>query len=344
MLTTQPHRSKPDASMMPNDEPLVIAIPSKGRLQENTSAFFAQAGIPFRQSGGSRDYRARLQGVDNVEVLFLSASDIVTALANGTAHLGVTGEDLIREHIPNPGFIVELMTPLGFGDANVIVAVPQAWIDVRTMADLDDVAGIMRARQGQRMRVATKYVNITRQFFSDHGLTDYRIVESAGATEGAPAAGTAEVIVDITTTGATLTANSLKILDDGLILKSEAHLIASMKANWSLSARAAVRSVLSSIAAQEGARTYREVRARTPLLDGSAVREIEQRFDAKAPFGKDMSQGCATFVCHKNKIYAMVEHLERLGATEVLISELLGLYSTTNPLVEKLESRIGDLR
>jgi ATP phosphoribosyltransferase len=343
LMTDFSHRKQSVASSQP-DGPLVIAVPSKGRLQENTADFFAHAGIPFRQHGGSRDYRARIAGVENVEVLFLSASDIVTALANGTAHLGVTGEDLVREYIPNPGFVVEFMTPLRFGEANVIVAVPQAWIDVRTMADLDDVAGIMRARQGQRLRVATKYVNLTRQFFSDHGLTDYRIVESAGATEGAPAAGTAEVIVDITTTGATLVANNLKILDDGLILKSEAHLVASMKANWSPMARDAVRTVLSSMAAEEGARTFREVRGRTPLLDGSAVREIERRFDAKAPFGKDFSQGAATFICHKDKVFSIVEHLERLGATDILVSELVGLYSATNPLVEKLQSRIGDLR
>jgi ATP phosphoribosyltransferase len=326
------------------DGPLILAVPSKGRLQENTATFFANAGLSLRQLGGARDYRAQLAGVENVEVLFLSASDIVAALANGTAHLGITGEDLIRESIPNPGFVVEMMTPLRFGEANVVVAVPQAWIDVHTMADLEDVAGHMRSRQGQRLRVATKYVNLTRQFFSEHGLTDYKIVESAGATEGAPAAGTAEVIVDITTTGATLTANSLKILDDGLILKSEANLIASMRASWSPMARIAVRTILSSIAAEEGARTYREVRSRTPLLDPAAVREIERRFEVRSPFGKDFSTGVATFICRKEKVFALAEHLERLGSTEVLVSELLGVYSSTNSLVERLQGRIGELK
>ena len=119
-----------------------------------------------------------------------------------------------------------LIDKLGFGDANVVVAVPQAWIDVRTMADLDDVATAFRATHDRKMRVATKYVNLTRAFFAQHGIIDYRIVESLGATEGAPAAGTAELIVDITTTGATLAANGLKVLDDGIMLRSQANLIA----------------------------------------------------------------------------------------------------------------------
>ena len=122
-----------------------------------------------------------------------------------------------------------LIDSLGFGSANVVVAVPQAWIDVRTMADLDDVTTGFRAQHNRRMRVATKYINLTRNFFAAHGVVDYRIVESAGATEGAPAVGTAEMIVDITTTGATLAANGLKVLDDGVILRSQANLVASKR-------------------------------------------------------------------------------------------------------------------
>ena len=151
-------------------------------------------------------------------------------------HLGVTGEDLVRESIPDADRRVLLIEPLGFGSANVVVAVPQAWIDVRTMADLDDVTTGFRAQHNRRMRVATKYINLTRAFFASHGVVDYRIVESAGATEGAPAVGTAEMIVDITTTGATLAANGLKVLDDGVILRSQANLVASRDADWSAEA------------------------------------------------------------------------------------------------------------
>ncbi len=156
--------------------------------------------------------------------------------------------------MPDPAGTVEWLTPLGFGHANVVVAAPQAWIDVATIADLDDVAAGMRAREGRKLRVATKYVNLTRRFFAERGLSDYRIVESLGATEGAPAAGTAEIVVDITTTGSTLAANALKVLDDGLILASEAHLVASMRARWGERARNAVRAILTRVAAEEAAR------------------------------------------------------------------------------------------
>ncbi|MGH6844459.1 MAG: ATP phosphoribosyltransferase, partial [Methylocella sp.] len=194
-------------------KPLVLAVPAKGRLEENAAAFFARAGLELVH--GARDYRGGLAGMEDVEIAFLSAIDIVTQLAAGHVHLGVTGEDLVRETIADAEAKVELLAPLGFGHADVVVAVPRAWIDVKTVADLEDVAAAFRARRGERMRVATKYVHLTRRFFSERHVADYRIVESLGATEAAPAAGKAELIVDIATTGATLAANALKIVDDG---------------------------------------------------------------------------------------------------------------------------------
>src|SRR4051794_27700449 len=170
-----------------SDGPLILAVPSKGRLQENAAAFFGRAGLTLTQAGGSRDYRGALADVPDVEVLFLSASEIVTQLGVGSAHLGVTGEDLVRESLPDADAAVTLLTPLGFGRANIVVAVPQAWIDVRTMADLDEVAADLRPGHGRKMRAATKYVTLPRRFFAEQGVADYRIVESLGATEGAPA-------------------------------------------------------------------------------------------------------------------------------------------------------------
>ncbi len=248
-----------------NDAPLVLAVPSKGRLQENATAFFGRAGLKFVEASGERGYRGTIAGLEGAEVAFLSASEIVAQLASGAAHIGITGEDLVREQLSDADAAVELLTPLGFGHANVVVAVPQAWIDVRNMADLDDVASTMRARHGRKLRVATKYVHLTRRFFAQHGLADYRIVESLGATEGAPAAGTAEIVVDITTTGATLAANALKVLDDGVMLASEANLVASTARALGRARPRRRRGPSSRIAAEEEGRTLREVRA---LLDG----------------------------------------------------------------------------
>src|SRR5690606_14621335 len=149
---------------------------------------------------------------------------------------------------------IVLLDGLGFGHANVVVAVPQAWIDVRSMADLDDVATAFHQKHDRRMRVATKYVNLTRSFFATQGIADYRIVESLGATEGTPAAGLAELIVDITTTGATLAANGLRVIEDGVILRSQANLVAARGAHWTAAERETARIILDRIAAQARAR------------------------------------------------------------------------------------------
>jgi ATP phosphoribosyltransferase len=319
-------------------KPLVIAVPSKGRLQENSAAFFARAGLVLVQGRGVRDYRGKIAGMEGVEIAFLSASEIVGELAAGTAHLGVTGEDLVRETVPGADTKLELLTPLGFGHANVVVAVPQAWIDVKCMADLEDVASAFRARRGERMRVATKYVNLTRRFFAAQHVTDYRIVESLGATEGAPAAGAAELIVDITTTGATLAANALKVLDDGIILRSEANLVASLTASWSDAAREAVRIILSRIEAEEAARTTREVAAQLDAPTDELFVTAESGFSARLRrYGDD---GWATFSCPKDKVAELADWLISRGAVEVTVASLDYVFSVTNQLYERLQERL----
>lgn len=228
---------------------LVIAIPSKGRLKEACGEWFATRGVLLEQEAGSRGYRARFAGHPDVEVMLLSASEIANALLAGDVHLGITGEDLLREAAPELEGRLHLALPMGFGFADVVVAVSRYWIDVSTMADLDDVCAAFAATHRKRLRVATKYAALTRGFFAHNGIADYRIVPSAGATEGAPAAGMAEVIVDITTTGATLRDNGLKILEDGVILKSQATLAASLTAEWDEGARAACEKLFAALSA-----------------------------------------------------------------------------------------------
>jgi ATP phosphoribosyltransferase len=211
---------------------LTFAVPSKGRLMEQTAEFLARSGLKLQKVGHDRGYRGEIEGLDGVDVAFVSASEIVAELKRGSAHLGVTGEDLVRESISDAAERVVFLKALGFGRADVVVAVPRCWIDVTEVADLEAVAPAFRREHGRPLRVATKYLNLTRRFFSQKGLLDYRIVESLGATEGTPAAGTADIIVDITTTGATLAANGLKVLEDGVILRSEANLVASKAAAW----------------------------------------------------------------------------------------------------------------
>ena len=230
-------------------ERLVLGVPSKGRLMEQTAEAFASAGLTLRKTGNERGYRGEIVELPDVDVAFISASEIAWNLKTGRVHLGVTGEDLVNEQMSDAASRVTFLKKLGFGNADVVVAVPDCWIDVRTMHDLADIALPFRRAHGRWYRVATKYLNLTRRFFAAKGVSDYRIVESLGATEGTAAAGTAELIVDITTTGTTLAANGLRILEDGLVLRSEANLIASNTATWT----PAARKVMDDIAARMSA-------------------------------------------------------------------------------------------
>lgn len=312
---------------------LTIGVPSKGRLMENTFAFFARAGLPIVRPRGERDYRGSVSGLEGVEVAFLSASEIVGEMARGAVHFGVTGADLIGESLADPASKVEMLAPLGFGHANVVVAVPEAWIDVHEMADIEEVAADFRQKQARRLRVATKYVNLTRRFFKKHGIADYRIVESLGATEGAPAAGTADIVVDITTTGSTLAANALKVLDDGTMLKSEANLVAALNAEWSDDAQELARLVLARIHAEEEAREKRElsVYLGKPVDAGS--------LKALAADGAEIltqDEASLRLLVSRKQVAAISDRLISEGARRVLVSAPEYAFSAENPLFDRL--------
>jgi ATP phosphoribosyltransferase len=320
--------------------PLVLAVPSKGRMQESADEFFAEAGLAMVKPRGVREYRGSISGIDGVEIAYLSAGEIASQLVRGAVHLGVTGEDLIRD-IQGADSKTVLLEPLGFSFANVVVAVPQAWIDVRIMADLDDVTTEFRAQHNRRMRVATKYINLTRDFFARHGILDYRIVESTGATEGAPAAGTAELIVDITTTGATLAANGLKVLEDGLILRSQANLVASRGAEWTAEARETTRIILDHIAARARATAYKEVRTRFTGLTEALLAEAKTSFGVVSPFGGPTSSGMVTLHCPPGELYGLASFLRCHGAETVSVASLDYVFDRANPLFAKLEAALS---
>ncbi len=216
---------------------LRLGLPSKGRLQEQSIAWFAERGVALSRAAGGREYAGQVHGLEGVELALLSAGEIPRELAAGRIHLGVTGQDLVAEFLPPDA--ARALAPMGFGHADLVVAVPAFWVDVTTMDDLDSAAAQFRARHGHRLRVATKYHALTRGFFRRHGIADYRLVDSQGATEGTIRNRTAEAIADITSTGETLRANHLRILEDGLILQSQATLFAAPRAPWGAAERAA---------------------------------------------------------------------------------------------------------
>lgn len=210
---------------------LRLGLPSKGRLMEDAFAWFAARGVPLARQGSDRTYAAR-SGWDGIEPILLSASEIPRELEAGRLHLGVTGTDLLREKLPAWERRAEALAPMGFGRADVVIAVPDFWVDVRTLDDLDAACAAFRRDHGHRLRIATKYHRLARDFLRRHGVADYLLVDSQGATEGTVKAETAEAVADITSTGETLRANGLRILSDGLVLRSEATLFRSVAAPW----------------------------------------------------------------------------------------------------------------
>jgi ATP phosphoribosyltransferase len=304
---------------------LIVALPSKGRLKEQAEAWLADCGLTLRPTGGARGYLACIEGFQGVEIRLASAGDIASSLGSGDIHLGVTGEDLLGEGVSAERVL--LLMALGFGRADMVVAAPRSWIDVETMADVDDIAHDILARTGRRLRVATKYPAQTRAFFTAHGVADYRIVESGGATEGAPAAGVAELIVDITTTGATLAANGLKALDDGLILESQARLAAGLAADWDATKLAAARRLLTVLEARARGRTIASLV--WPKAQDGAARAALAGF--ARPSDAERASG------------ALVSREQLFAAMEALTNAGVGPVSVTQPnYVFEAASQAGD--
>ena len=227
---------------------LKLGVPSKGRLMEQCFDWFGQRGVTLRKAGSDREYAGAVDGADGLELVLLSAGEIPRELAAGRIHLGVTGSDLVRDKLADWDRQVAELAGLGFGQADLIIAVPASWPDVETLDDLDAVAAQFRRAHGHRLRIATKYHRLVRDFLTLNGVADYQLVDSQGATEGTVKNLTAEAVADITSTGETLRANHLKILADGLIHQSQATLYAARAADWANGAQA----VLKTLAARVG--------------------------------------------------------------------------------------------
>lgn len=313
-----------------SEDKLVLAIPSKGRLQEQAADYFRDCGLPISQDGGSRGYRAGFRAMPEIDVRLISAGEIARALKFGEIHAGIVGEDGLRENDPDlaASFLIK---KLGFGRADLVVAAPQAWLDVATMADLAEVARLHRARTGERLRIATKYLNLAHRFLDAKGVADYRLVESAGATEGAPASGIAEAIVDITTTGATLAANHLRTLSDGLILKSEANLAVSRARPWGMGARESFIELLNVIQARARAREVRLLR----LAPGPQGAEpmIARAAELGCKLAGSPEGSLLELYCPAENVFAVCAALQGLIGGSIGVFEADFVFEQPNPLV-----------
>ena len=208
---------------------ITIGLPSKGRLKDRSIAFFDNRGLKVLQSEKERNYFATIENKPNIKIIYLHAKEIIQRLGDGTLDVGISGLDLLNESGKNLQDKIKIKQKLDFGEANLVVAVPDDWIDVQTIADLEEVAFDIRSKSNVRLRVATKYPNLTNNFLISKGVTQYKLISSLGATETYPFIGSSEIITDITSSGKTLEDNNLRVLKDGVILKSTACLFVAKK-------------------------------------------------------------------------------------------------------------------
>ena len=206
-----------------------IGIPSKGRLRKDVLNIFKKKKLKLVSERGERDLIGSIKNKQSIKILYLHAREIIERLGDGSLDIGFSGFDLLKESEINTQKKINVVKKYEFGKANLVVAIPDPWIDVQTIADLEEIAFEFRDKKKKRLRVATKYPNLTREFLFSKGVTQFRLVDSLGATEAYPFTGSSELVSDVTQTGLTLEANNLRELRDGIILKSQACIFASKK-------------------------------------------------------------------------------------------------------------------
>ena len=206
-----------------------IGLPSKGRLKHDTINIFKKNKLRIYSERGERDLFGYIKKLPNIKVIYLHAREIIESLGDGSLDIGFSGYDLLKESEQNIQNKIKIIKKYEFGKANLVIAIPDDWIDVQTIADLEEIAFEFKDKKKSRIRVATKYPNLTREFLFSKGVTQFKLVKSLGATEIYPFTGSSEIITDITSTGETFKANNLRILKDGEILKSQACLMISKK-------------------------------------------------------------------------------------------------------------------
>ena len=313
--------------------PLILALPSKGRLHDQAIDFLNDCGFGVRKSGDGREYVAKLNGIDGVSIIYFRPDEIPARIELGDAHIGLTGEDLYREYGEGRHASHLLMPNLGFGAARLVVGVPQSWIDVATLNDLDEAAMLFHQKHGRSLRVATKFAKLTRAFFAENGIVEYTLVESAGATEGAPAAGVADLIVDLTSTGATMAQNHLKEIDGGTVIASHCCMIASLKDTlWPRDTLAALEHVVEQIEARGRAKATQVLRFSVPHKSSAqTLRTLGAKHGCTVTSIRTESEtsGKRDFVvalCAPAKVYGVVHFLRDAGAAETIVDRSEFIY------------------
>jgi len=313
--------------------PLVMALPSKGRLHEQVVDFLNACGFGVRKQGDGREYVAKLTGMEGVSIIYFRPDEIPARIELGDAHIGLTGEDLYREYGEGQHASHLLMPNLGFGGARLVVGVPQSWIDVSTLNDLDEAAMLFHQKHGRSLRVATKFARLTRAFFAENGIVEYTLVESAGATEGAPAVGIADLIVDLTSTGATMAQNHLKEIEGGTVIRSHCCMIASLQEKlWSHDTLGALEHVVEQIEARMRAKDTMVLRFSVPHESGAQILStLTAKYgctvnSARSQEGESGKRDHVVALCRSAKVNAAAHFLRTAGAGQTIVDRSEFIY------------------
>jgi ATP phosphoribosyltransferase len=330
---------------------LNLAVPSKGAMEEPTVRFLAECGLSVRRSN-PRQYHARVTGYPNIAAVFQRAADIPQKLRLGLVDAGITGIDIFREHVGETDDVVVALEDLGFARCSLVLAVPEAWLDVTSLEDLADVAAAFR-RKGRTMRVATKFPRLVRRFLLDNGLSSHALVEGSGALEIAPSMGYADIIADINETGTTLRANHLKTIAGGVILQSQACLLVNRSRLLASPERLeALRGVLEMIEGHQRAGDLVSITANVEGEDMDTVgRALLQRRDlagVRGPtitpvYDPDAAGGVfsVTVVLPIAKLAEAKDHLRSLGGGAITVQRPLYLFDERSAVFEALLHRLG---
>lgn len=317
---------------------LTLGLPSKGRLKEATERYFKEIGLPIITAGGGRDYSGVLGNIDGVQINFLQASEIAIRLGDGSLDLGITGYDLLAEGNILPDTYI--LKKFDYGHANLVFAVPESWIDVQSLSDLDDVMYFFRQKHNMRFRIATKYINLTTKFLRAHRITNYRIIESQGATEGTPAAGVAEAVVDITSTGSTLRDNHLKIIPEGTILESQAVLGVTLRRQLSKDALETLRRILDFINAYDTAKNSSFIHG--AFSPGMKEDILNCMISYKSQDIQISDSGFSALIDNQ-KLYRFCEALRATGVHLIAVNECQHIFQAENEVYESFLEKMNQV-
>jgi ATP phosphoribosyltransferase len=316
-----------------------LALPSKGAIADPTLSFLRDCGLRVDKPN-QRQYTGLLPAIPSITVLFQRVTDVLYKVADGTVPIGITGLDVVREH-PHQDVLV-IHDALGYGQCSLVVATPEAWVDVDNMVDLADVALDLREYQRRNLRVATKFPTLTRQFFHAQGLHHFTLVNAEGAIEAAPTLGYADIIVDLTQTGTTLRENHLKVLSDGVIMDSQACLIGNRRLLEAPSILDSVRVLLEYI---DGALIGRSYYQLTANIQGDDAETIAQKVlnnpitrglqgPTIAPIYGVGSAGqwhTVTVIVSSKDLLPAVEYMRLIGGTQTTVTPVRYIFLEQSP-------------